>query len=133
VTMAPATRAAVAPTLDNGVYRPGAGAGLDQLCNDLNDEQTEFVIGSRTHDSVLLLTKPNDLAGLAQPVPRWYVHLTLDQRVPPALQEECNARWGGERRTLATGHMAMVANPQGLAEILNAIRHEPMASAGQTD
>jgi pimeloyl-ACP methyl ester carboxylesterase len=124
VTMAPATRAAVLPTLATGVYRPGASAGLEQLCNDLNDEQTDFVISSRTPDSVLLLTEPNDLSGLTEPVPRWYVHLTLDRRVPPALQDECNARWGGERRTLATGHMAMVANPEGLADILDAIRRD---------
>jgi hypothetical protein len=95
----------------------------------LNEEQTEFVVNSRTHDSVRLLTEPNDLSGLGQPVPRWYVHLTLDERVPPTLQDECNARWGGERRTLATGHMAMVANPQGLAEILDAIRRDPSLRA----
>jgi pimeloyl-ACP methyl ester carboxylesterase len=125
-TMAPETRAAVLPALADGIYRPGAGAGLEMLCNDLDDEQTRFVIDSRTADSVLLLTEPMDLSGVAQPVPRWYVHLTLDQRVPPALQDECNARWGGERVPLDTGHMAMVAKPRELAAILEAIRRSPV-------
>ena len=124
-TMDPATRAAVEPALTSGVYSPGAGAGLEMLCNDLDDEQVAFVVRSRTDDSMRLLSEPADLSGIAAPVPRWYIHLTRDQRVPPALQDECNIRWGGHRVTLDTGHMAMVANPRGLARILEAIRRDP--------
>jgi pimeloyl-ACP methyl ester carboxylesterase len=126
-TMDPATRAAVEPALAAGVYSPGAGAGLEMLCNDLDAEQVEFVVRSRTDDSARLLSEPADLSGLTASVPRWYVHLTLDQRVPPALQDTCNVHWDGRRVTLATGHMAMVADPRGLAEILEAIRRDPRA------
>lgn len=126
-TMDPATRAAVEPALTSGVYSPGAGAGLEMLCNDLDADQVEFVVQSRTNDSARLLSEPADLSGLTAPVPRWYVHLTLDQRVPPALQDACNVHWGGRRVTLDTGHMAMVADPRGLAEILEAIRRDPRA------
>jgi pimeloyl-ACP methyl ester carboxylesterase len=121
-TMAPATRAAVETALASGVYSPGSGAGLEMLCNDLDTEQVEFVVNSRTDDSMRLLSEPADLSGLATPVPRWYVHLTLDRRVPPPLQDACNTHWGGQRLTLETGHMAMVADPRGLAEVLEAIR-----------
>ncbi|MGW5241641.1 alpha/beta fold hydrolase [Monashia sp. NPDC004114] len=124
-TMDPATRAAVEPTLASGIYSPGAGAGLEMLSNDLDTEQVEFVVNSRTDDSLRLLEEPADLSGLRAPVPRWYVHLTLDRRVPPALQDACNARWGGRRVTLDTGHMAMVADPRGLANILRAIDESP--------
>ena len=123
-TMDPATRAAVEPALAAGVYSPGAGAGLEMLCNDLDAEQVEFVVRSRTDDSARLLSEPADLSGLTAPVPRWYVHLTLDQRVPPALQD-VQRPLGRARVTLATGHMAMVADPRGLAEILEAIRRDP--------
>lgn len=124
-TMDPATRAAVEPALASGVYSPGAGAGLEMLCNDLDAEQVEFVVKSRTDDSMRLLSEPADLSGLTAPVPRWYIHLTRDHRVPPALQDECNVHWGGHRVTLDTGHMAMVANPRGLAGLLEAIRRNP--------
>jgi hypothetical protein len=124
-TMDPNTRAAVEPTLQAGVYSPGAGAGLEMLCNDLDEEQTSFVVRSRTDDSVRLLTDPMDLTGLRTPVPRWWIGLNLDQRVPPSLQHDCNARWGGRVLTLDTGHMAMVADPVGLAAHLNAIRAHP--------
>jgi hypothetical protein len=102
--MAPATRAAVDTALASGIYSPGSGVGLEMLCNDLD-------------------TEPTDLSGLAAPVPRWYVHLTLDHRVPPTLQDACYGHWGGERATLNTGHMAMLSDPRGLAEVLEAIRH----------
>lgn len=124
-TMAPATRAAVEPALAAGVYSPGGGAGIEQLCNDLDEEQTAFVVASRCDDSVRLLTEPMDLSADAPEVPRWYVHLTRDERVPPSLQDECNARWGGRRVTLDTGHMAMVADPAGLAAVLEGIRERP--------
>jgi pimeloyl-ACP methyl ester carboxylesterase len=125
--MDPATRAAVEPALRAGVYSPGSGAGLEMLCNDLNEEQTSFVVQSRTDDSVRLLTDPMDLTGIRQSVPRWWIHLTLDHRVPPALQHEGNVRWGGRVLTMDTGHMAMVADPRGLAAHLNAIHSNPGA------
>lgn len=121
-TMAPSTRAAVVPALAGGVYSPGGGAGLDMLTHDLDEEQTAFVVGSRCDDSARLITEPMGLAGIGNTVPRWYVHLERDQRVPPALQDECNARWQGRRVTLDTGHMAMVADPRGLAALLEEIR-----------
>jgi len=124
-TMDPETRAAVLTALAAGTYRPGAGAGLEMLCNDLDEEQTRFVVESRCDDSARLLTDPVDLGGLQAPVPRWYVHLTRDRRVPPALQDQCNTRWHGKRVTLESGHMAMVADPQGLAELLGTIRADP--------
>ncbi|SOD73204.1 pimeloyl-ACP methyl ester carboxylesterase [Jatrophihabitans sp. GAS493] len=125
-TMAPATRAAVVPTIAGGIYRPRGGAGIEMLCNDLDAEQTEFVIGSRTDESALLLTEPNDLSGLTPAVPRWYVHLTRDLRVPPDLQERSNTHWCGYRVSLDTGHMAMVAKPLELAQLLDGIRRNPL-------
>lgn len=126
-TMDPSTRAAVEPALRQGIYSPGAGAGLEMLCNDLNEEQTSFVVRSRTDDSVRLLTDPMDLSGVEQAVPRWWVRLTKDQRVPPELQDECNTRWRGQVVTMPTGHMAMVADPAGLADLLNAIHERSSA------
>lgn len=130
-TMDPATREAVLTAVDAGTYSPGSGAGLEMLCHDLDEEQTRFVVESRTDDSVRLLTEPMDLAGVRSPVPRWYVHLTRDRRVPPELQERCRARWDGRRVTLETGHMAMVADPEGLAGILARIARDPDGTGGR--
>jgi pimeloyl-ACP methyl ester carboxylesterase len=124
-TMAPATREAVGPAIADGLYRPGDGAGLEMLCHDLDEEQTAFVVRTRTDDSARLLTDPTDLSGLDTAVPRWWVRLTRDRRVPPDLQTAGNGRWRGTEVSLDTGHMAMVADPVGLAAILERIGREP--------
>jgi pimeloyl-ACP methyl ester carboxylesterase len=121
-TMDPGVRAAVETAIAAGIYSPGAGAGLETLCNDLDEEQTAFVVSARTDDSVLLLTEPADLAGLAQPVPRTYVRLASDRRVPPPLQDACAARCGGDVVTVDAGHMVMVSKPRDLAGVLESIR-----------
>ncbi|GAB2928881.1 alpha/beta hydrolase [Rhodococcus aerolatus] len=118
----PDVREAVRASLGGGLYSMGREGAEAMLCHDLDDEQSAWTLDQMVDDSAALLTEPVDLSGLQTDVPRTYIRLTEDVCYPPELQERSSAVVGGDVRHLHTGHMAMVAAPQELAELLAGLR-----------
>jgi len=116
----PEVRATVEAAIAGGVYTVGAEAARYMLCNDADDEQSEFILGQLVDDAAALLAEPVDLSGYRLPIPRTYVQLSRDQCYPPDLQAKSTERTGAEVVTLDSGHMAMVTIPDQVAGILNA-------------
>lgn len=114
----PGVRAAVEASIAGGIYAQAREGAAAMLCNDLTEDAARWTLDRLTDDSAALLAEPVDLAGLKTDVPRTYVHLSQDHCYPPELQEAASARAGGQRRTLASGHMAMVSVPGQLATLL---------------
>jgi len=91
------------------------------LCNDLDDEQSTWALDRVVDDAAALLAEPVDLTGYAMGVPITYVRLDRDLTYPPDLQELAQVRVGASAVHLDAGHMAMISQPVGLAEILNTL------------
>ncbi len=89
------------------------------LCNDMDAEQTGWMIDQLVDDSAALLTESVDLSGLRADIPRTYVRLTKDACYPPELQERSAAVVGGDTVFLESGHMAMVTIPDQVAALLH--------------
>jgi len=117
----PEVRATVEAGIAGGVYTVGVEAARYMLCNDADDEQSEFILGQLVDDAAALLAEPVDLSGYRLPIPRTYVQLSRDQCYPPDLQAKSTERTGAEVVTLDSGHMAMVTIPDQVARILNAL------------
>jgi len=117
----PEVRATVEAGIAGGVYTVGVEAARYMLCNDADDEQSEFILGQLVDDAAALLAEPVDLSGYRLPIPRTYVQLSRDQCYPPDLQAKSTERTGAEVVTLDSGHMAMVTIPDQVAGILNAL------------
>jgi len=109
------------------------GPGMDDalkrhmFCNDMDDEQTRFVLERCGHEcpSAFLDTVTRD--GIPATLPKTYVRLLRDQALEPATQDQqiahLRASPGGEVRVveLDCGHDAMVSRPRELAAVLNRV------------
>jgi pimeloyl-ACP methyl ester carboxylesterase len=115
----PSVREAVRASITGGVYSQDRQGAQMMLCNDLDAEATEWTLDQVVDDSAALLTETVDLAGLKADVPRTYIRLTKDACYPPELQERSVTIVGGDVAYLDTGHMAMVAAPERLAQTLH--------------
>jgi len=70
--------------------------------------------------------RPSSAAALSTPVnvaawrdkPTWYLVATLDQAIPPALQEIFVKKLGAVQATVAAGHCSMISQPQAVADII---------------
>lgn len=117
----PQVRVYVEESIAGGIYHQERDPAREILCNDLNAEQSEWVLDRIVPDSAALLAEPVDLSGLATNVPRTYVRTELDRCYVPELQEKSIQRVGGDIRVLPTGHMPMVSRPAELARLLSSI------------
>jgi pimeloyl-ACP methyl ester carboxylesterase len=117
----PGVRDAVRASIAGGVYHQERDGARMMLCNDLDDEQSEWTLDQVVDDSAALLTETVDLSGLAADVPRTYVRLTNDVCYPPELQERSTGVVGGSVAYLDSGHMAMVSVPDQLATLLKGL------------
>ncbi|MFP8881253.1 MAG: alpha/beta fold hydrolase [Myxococcota bacterium] len=90
------------------------------FCNDMNPEQTRFVLDRLVPEAWTPILEPSRLAGLARGVPATYVKLLRDAVIPPALQDEMIAHLGTvEVAELDAGHDAMISAPEALAALIN--------------
>ena len=90
------------------------------FCNDMDEAQTRFVLDNLCPEASGILFEPNDLAGLAHPIPRTYVRLLRDQSLSQSVQDGCIAALGEvEVVALDTGHNVMISDPKALARVLN--------------
>jgi pimeloyl-ACP methyl ester carboxylesterase len=107
----PGVQALVEQSIVDGVYHH----------NDLDEATAESVLDRVVDDSAALLRETVDLSGYSRPIPRTYVHLTLDQCYVEELQQQSIALLQPDVIDLDTGHMAMISAPEKLAGILNTI------------
>jgi len=117
----PQVRVYVEESIAGGIYHQEREPAREILCNDLDAEQSEWVLDRIVPDSAALLAEPVDLSGLATDVPRTYIRTELDRCYVPELQEKSIPRVGGDVLVLPAGHMAMVSRPAELARMLSAI------------
>ena len=115
----PDVRGAVEAGIAGGIYSVGADAARFMLCNDADQEQTDFILSRVVDDAATLLTEEVDLSGYQLPIPRTYIQLSQDQCYPPELQIKSTERTAATAVTLDAGHMAMVTIPDQVAGILN--------------
>jgi pimeloyl-ACP methyl ester carboxylesterase len=116
----PDVRASVEAAIAGGVYSIDADSARAMLCNDADEEQSEFILSRVVDDAAALLSETVDLSGYRLPAPRTYVRLSEDRCYPPELQAKSVRRIDAEVTTLRSGHMAMVTVPDQVATILNA-------------
>lgn len=117
----PDVRATVEQGIAGGVYTVGVEAARYMLCNDADQEQTDFILDRIVDDAAALLTETVDLSGYRLPIPRTYVRHTRDQCYPPDLQARSADRIDAGAATLDAGHMAMVTVPDQVAAILRGL------------
>ena len=115
----PDVRNSVEAGIAGGVYTVERDAARYMLCNDADEEQSEFILDRLVDDAAAMLAETVDLSGYRLPIPRTYVQLSRDQCYPPDLQAKSTARTGAEVVTLDAGHMAMVTIPDQVAAVLN--------------
>ena len=117
----PEVRTSVEAGIAGGVYSVGLDAARYMLCNDADDDQSEFILGRLVDDAAAMLAETVDLGGYRLPIPRTYVQLSRDQCYPPDLQAKSTERTGAEVVTLESGHMAMVTIPDQVAAVLHGL------------
>jgi pimeloyl-ACP methyl ester carboxylesterase len=123
-TISPELHASVVDSLEDGVYHPVGPDAAAYLCNDMDDEATQFTLARQVDESFRLLTDPVDLAAVAG-VPSTYIRLSDDATMLPATQDASIAALGSPGVVhMAAGHMAMISRPRELALMLERIRSE---------
>lgn len=124
----PEVRVGVEAAIAGGVYAQPRDANRAMLCNDLDDEQSEWALDGVVDDAAALIAESVDLSGYGRGIPITYVRLDRDATVPPDLQEQFQARVGASAAHIDAGHMVMIGQPARLAEVLN--RLDPQTAAG---
>jgi pimeloyl-ACP methyl ester carboxylesterase len=98
--------------------KPPESALKKSYCNDLSETQTAEVIRHFSPESYALYADP--LTAALPDTPRLYVTLSRDENTPPSLQKVMATNFNAtETISLDTGHLAMLAQPEELAQILN--------------
>jgi pimeloyl-ACP methyl ester carboxylesterase len=107
--------------------------GLDEetvrfmFCNDMNDEQTRFVLEHTGTEASGVLAEPVTRVGIPAALPKTFVKLLQDQSLAPDHQDTLiqNLRDspGGDVDvvTIDAGHDVMISRPKELAGVLNGI------------
>ncbi len=103
----------------NGL-KPSPALIRGELCNDLAPEQAETVVSRYEAEFPgPYLTPPRPLD---PKIPRTYIKLTQDRSLPPRLQEKVMRGLSiSDRHEIDAGHLAMLSQPERLAEILDTL------------
>lgn len=107
----------------------GAAALPDEMirqlfCNDMNEEQTRFVLDHCGTEAGGVLIDPVDRAAIPAGLPKTYVRLRRDQALDPATQDQMIANLeacpGGTVAVVEinAGHDVMISDPAALAAAL---------------
>jgi pimeloyl-ACP methyl ester carboxylesterase len=128
------TRAAVEELRKGGANPIGS---LDEsltrtmFCNDMDDDQAQFVVDHTGTEAAGILAEPVTRHGIPRDLPKTYVKLLRDQALPPERQDLLIAHLrqspGGEVDvvTIDAGHDVMISRPAELATVLNRIAALP--------
>jgi pimeloyl-ACP methyl ester carboxylesterase len=125
------TRAAVEIARAGEIAALGLGTdeGLSRhmFCNDMDEEQTRFVLDRCSAEAPSLFTETVTRRGIPPELPKTYVRLLRDQSLSPAVQDQQVASLrhspGGRVQVVEidSGHDVMVSRPDALAAVLNGI------------
>ena len=103
-------------------------AARAMFCNDMNEEQTRFVLDGLVPEAPGPIHEPSRLAGLTNGVPITWVRNLRDAVVPPERQDvyidTIREITRVEIVDLDAGHNSLVSRPEALAAILNRIHRE---------
>jgi pimeloyl-ACP methyl ester carboxylesterase len=96
------------------------------FCNDMDEDQTRFVLDHVGTDAVGVLTEPVTRSGTTPAMPTTFVRLARDNALPPATQDACIARLHHDVDVvdvieIDAGHDVMISAPGALAAVLDAI------------
>jgi pimeloyl-ACP methyl ester carboxylesterase len=95
------------------------------FCNDMDDEQTRFMLERTGTEAAVILAEQVSRAGIPAELPKTFVKLLRDQSLAPEVQDVLiqNLRDspGGDVDvvTIDAGHIVMISRPKELAEVLN--------------
>jgi hypothetical protein len=95
------------------------------FCNDMDDEQTRFVLDRTGTEAAGVLAEPVSRVGIPPELPKTFVKLLRDQSLPPdhqdVLAQNLRDSPGGEVDVVAidAGHDVMISRPKELADVLN--------------
>lgn len=107
--------------------------GLDEettrfmFCNDMDEDQTRFVLDRTGTEAAVILAEPVSRAGIPAELPKTFVKLLRDQSLPPdhqdVLVQNLRDSPGGvvDVVTIDAGHDVMISRPKELADVLNGI------------
>jgi pimeloyl-ACP methyl ester carboxylesterase len=107
--------------------------GLDEqttramFCNDMDEEQAQFVLEHTGTEVTGVLTEPTSRAGIPAELPKTFVKLLQDQSLLPdhqdTLVENLRDSPGADVDvvTIDAGHDVMISRPKELADVLNRI------------
>jgi pimeloyl-ACP methyl ester carboxylesterase len=107
--------------------------GLDEqttrlmFCNDMDEEQTRFVLDRTGTEAAVILAEQVSRTGIPAELPKTFVKLLRDQSLPPdhqdVLVQNLRDSPGGEVDvvTIDAGHDVMISRPKELADVLNGI------------
>jgi len=99
--------------------KPPESAIRSGLCNDLSAEQAEKIVAGFVPEAIRVYTDRIDAS--IPTVPKLYVKLTNDKGFGPSLQNKMTANLSPQSvRSLNTGHLPMLSDPNGLRAILEA-------------
>jgi pimeloyl-ACP methyl ester carboxylesterase len=107
--------------------------GLDEettrlmFCNDMDEEQTRFVLDRTGTEAAVVLAEPVTRTRVPPELPKTFVKLLQDQSLPPehqdVLVQNLRDSPGGDVDvvTIDAGHDVMISRPKELADVLNRI------------
>ena len=107
--------------------------GLDEettrfmFCNDMDEDQTRFVLDRTGTEAAVILAEPVSRAGIPDELPKTFVKLLRDQSLPPdhqdVLVQNLRDSPGGEVDVVKidAGHDVMISRPKELADVVNGI------------
>ena len=99
----------------------------EMFCNDMDDEQTRFVLDNFGSEALPIVAERVSREGLTADIPKTWIRLLEDAILTPGIQDVCIANLEaspGGRVTvieLGSGHNAMISHPRELAEIIDGI------------
>ncbi len=130
-TLSPVIRWMSAQTLKRAARTGKAGTGgLSEgrirklFCNDMNAEQTRFVVEHCGPEAVGLIGERVSRAAIPSTLPKTYVKLARDATIPPKKQDLMIANLGAspggdvEVVEIDSGHDAMISHPAELAAVI---------------
>jgi pimeloyl-ACP methyl ester carboxylesterase len=100
---------------------------VEMFCNDMDEEQTRFVLENMGNEAGGVLHEPVRRSGISIEVPKTFVKLLRDQSLRPEDQdvyiENLRRSPGGDVDviTIDAGHDVMISRPKELADVLNRI------------
>lgn len=119
-TAHPAPGTSVMELMQHPLSSVSRGIAFEEMfCNDLDEEQTAWLLGQLCDEPPGPMVEPVEAPNLPSHLPTTYVLLEQDATLPPAMQLEQAAVAGAhEVVRFDSGHSAFAAQPEALAALM---------------